>query len=341
MTRRALIAVVCAAAAATACSGSSAPKAAPSPRPTAAPSPSPSPTALALAADVDPLTGQGSRPTGPLVVIKVDNAGTARKYQRGLGRAAIVYQELVEAGETRFAAIFSVASPGEVGPVRSVRETDIELLRQYGKVPVAFSGGNTGVKATFHKAVTAGYLLDASYDVVPQDYRIGERRVDAFNFFTVPSELAKSRPGAVAHDIGLRFGPLPVGIGSSVVLAKAVFSEYVTVRLQWVPETGRYAIFQNKHEMDGVGPANIVIQRVPIRQSKYVDVLGNRTPYTVTTGSGPVTVLRDGHAVTGRWRRPTTADGTRLLDATGRDIPLRPGPTWVLLLPSSSPLTLS
>lgn len=275
------------------------------------------------------------------MVIKVDNAGTARKYQRGLGRAAIVYQELVEAGETRFAAIFSVASPGEVGPVRSVRETDIELLRQYGKVPVAFSGANTGVKATFHKAVTAGYLLDASYDVVPQDYRIGERRVDAFNFFTVPSELAKSRPGVEAHDIGLRFGPLASGTGTPVTVAKAVFSEYVTVRLQWVSATGHYAIFQNQHEMDGVGPANIVIQRVPIRQSKYVDVLGNRTPYTVTTGIGPVTVLRDGRAVTGRWRRPTTADGTRLLDATGRDIPLRPGPTWVLLLPTSSSLTLS
>lgn len=343
MTRRALIAVLCAAATATACSGSSAPKVAGRPSPSAppSPSPSPSPTGLALAPDVDPLTGEGPRPTGPLVVIKVDNAGTARKYQRGIGRAAIVYQELVEAGETRFAAVFSVASPGEVGPVRSVRETDIELLRQYGKVPVGFSGGNTGVKATFQRAVRAGYLLDASYDVVPQDYRIGERRVDAFNFFTVPSELATSRPGVPAHDIGLRFGPLPGGSGTPVGAAKAVFSEYVTVRLQYVPETDHYAVFQNKHEMDGVGPANVVIQRVPIHRSKYVDVLGNRTPYTVTTGSGPVTVLRDGRAVTGRWQRPATTVGTRLLDAAGQDIPLRPGPTWVLLLPTTSPLTLS
>jgi hypothetical protein len=307
------------------------------PSASAAPSsmPSAAPTALALAADVDPLTGERPRPTGPVVVVKVDNAGTARKYHRGLGRAALVYQELVESGETRFAAIYSVASAGEVGPVRSVRETDIELLRPFGRVPVAFSGGNTGVKATFLRAVKAGNLLDASYDVVPQDYRLGERRPDARNFFTTPASVAKSRPGATAHDIGLRFGPLPAGAGSPTRLATAVFSTYVTVRVQYVPETGHYAIFQNKHEMPGVAPANVIVERVPIRMSKYVDVLGNRTPYTVTVGTGEATVLRDGRAVPATWQRPTVSEGTRFVDTTGADVPLRAGPTWVLLLPAT------
>ncbi|MDX6200206.1 MAG: hypothetical protein QOJ79_3357 [Actinomycetota bacterium] len=289
---------------------------------------------------MDPLTGEAPRPTGSVVVVKVDNGGLARPYQRGLGAAAIVYQELVEAGETRFAAVFTTAPAGEVGPVRSVRESDIELLRQYGDVPVAFSGGNSGVKATFHAAVRAGYLLDASYDVVPQDYRLGERRSDARNFFTTPSSLAASRPGTPAHDIGLRFGPLPLGAGTATTAAKAVFSPFVTVRAQYVPETGRWAVFQNKREMAGVAPANVVIQRVPIRMSRYVDVLGNRTPYTVTTGSGPATVLRDGVAVAATWQRPTAADGTHFVDALGNDVPLRAGPTWVLLLPNTGALAL-
>jgi hypothetical protein len=306
--------------------------AAPSASPLASPSPKP--------ADIDPLTGLDGRSGDPVVVVKIDNSGLARQYQRGLGRAAIVYQELVEAGETRFAAIYSTASAGEVGPVRSVRETDIELLRQYGKVPVAFSGGNTGVKATFHSAVRSGYLLDASYDAVPQDYRLGERRSDARNFFTSPASLAASRPGVSARDIGLRFGPLAAGAGSAAAQAMAVFSSYVTARVQYVAETQHYAVFQNKREMTGVGPANVIVQRVPIRMSRYVDVLGNRTPYTVTTGEGPVTVLRDGVAVTGTWRRPSAGVGTHYLDATGRDIQLRPGPTWVMLLPTSSSLTL-
>jgi hypothetical protein len=274
-------------------------------------------------------------------VVKVDNGGLARQYQRGLGAAAIVYEELVEAGETRFAAVFTTGPSGEVGPVRSVRESDIELLRQYGDVPVAFSGGNSGVKATFHAAVRAGHLVDASYDVVPQDYRLGERRADARNFFTTPAALVASRPGTPARDIGLRFGQLPAGSGTAATAAKAVFSGFVTVRAQYVPETGRWAIFQNKHEMSGVAPANVIAQRVPIRMSRYVDVLGNRTPYTVTTGSGQATVLRDGVAVAATWRRQSASDGTHFVDALGKDVPLRPGPTWVLLLPNTNSLTLS
>ena len=308
----------------------------------ASPSSSPSPSAAAVVdpSDVDPLTGEGPRPTGSVVVVKVDNGALARPYQRGLGGAAIVYQELVESGETRFAAIFTTGSSSEVGPVRSVRESDIELLRQYGDVPVAFSGGNKGVKATFHAAVRSGYLVDASYDAVPRDYRLGERRADARNFFTTPSQLAASRPGAAARDIGLRFGPIPVGAGSPVAVAKAVFSSFVTVRLQYVPETDHWAIFQNQHEMAGVGPANVIIQRVPIRMSRYVDVLGHRTPYTVSVGAGPATILRDGRAVTATWKRPTAAAGTRFVDATGKNVALRPGPTWILLLPTSGSLTL-
>jgi hypothetical protein len=342
VTKRALVALLAVGALAAGCSTGAQAKAArtaavvsASPSPSPQPSPSPSP------ADVDPLTGEAPRPTDSVVVVKVDNGGLARRYQRGLGDAAIVYQELVAAGETRFAAVFTTAPAREVGPVRSVRESDIELLRQYGEVPVAFSGGNTGVKASFHAAVRSGYLLDASYDVVPQDYRLGERRSDARNFFTTPAALAASRPGTPARDIGLRFGPLPVvAAGTATGVAKAVFSPFVTVRVRYVPETGRWAVFQNAHEMTDVAPANVIVQRVPVRMSRYVDVLGNRTPYTVTTGSGPATILRDGVAVTATWRRAGAADGTHFLDALGHDVPLRPGPTWVLLLPETSSLTL-
>ena len=301
---------------------------------------SPAPAPPARAVPVDPLTGLAPKPTGSVVVIKVDNGVLARPYQRGLGQAAIVYQELVEAGETRFAAVFSAPATGEVGPIRSVRETDVELLRQLGRVPVAFSGGNSGVKATFHAAVRAGLLIDASYDAFPSDYRLGEWRKDARNFFTTPAALVASAPGTPARDIGLRFGALPPGAGTPVSTASAAFSSYVTVRVRYVPETHAWAVFEDGREVTGVGPANVIVQRVQIHSSRYVDVLGNRTPYTVSVGSGPATVLRDGRAITATWHRPEAAKGTGFVDAKGADVRLRPGPTWVLLLPSDSPLTL-
>ena len=307
----------------------------PSPSPSTSPSPSPSPAAI----PVDPLTGLAPKPTTPVVVVKVDNASIARPFQRGLDKAAIVYEELVESGETRLAAVYSAPVGVEVGPVRSVRDSDIELLRQFGKVSVAFSGGNTGVKASFDKAVRAGQLLDASFDVVPQDYRLGERRVDARNFFTVPSKLALSRPGSAAADIGLRFGPLPVSAGAPAATARVVFSPFVTVGLTYDPATQAWAIAQNTRRMPTVAPQNVIVQQVAVKPGKYVDVKGNASPYTVTTGSGKATVFRDGRAIPATWRRLTTATGTRYLDAQGKDIPLHPGATWVLLQPKGQALT--
>jgi hypothetical protein len=51
--------------------------------------------------------------------------------QAGLEDADIVYIEQVEGGLTRLAAIFSSTIPKVVGPVRSARISDIEILEQY------------------------------------------------------------------------------------------------------------------------------------------------------------------------------------------------------------------
>jgi hypothetical protein len=52
----------------------------------------------------------------PVVVVKIDNGVLARRYHRGLEDAAVVYQELVEGGATRFAAVYDRRSADEVGP---------------------------------------------------------------------------------------------------------------------------------------------------------------------------------------------------------------------------------
>ena len=318
------------------------------PRPTGTP-PAPAPTKAVAKplprpvdplAGVDPLTGLRPRRTGPVVVIKVDNEGLARPYQRGLDRAAIVYQELMEGGSTRLLAVFDDQSRGEVGPIRSVRESDIDLLREFGQAAVGFSGGNRGVKATFHRAERSGWVLDASYDVLPGAYRIGEHRADANNFFSSPAGLAAARPRASApRDIGLRFAAAPLK-GPGTAAATASYAGGSTVRVVYDGRSHTYAIYQDGRRMQGVAPNNIVVQFVTERSSSYVDVLGNGTPYTVTTGGGRAVVLRDGVRVESRWLRQGFGR-TRLVTTGRREVPLRPGRTWVLLLPAGRPLAFN
>ena len=76
---------------------------------------------------------------GPILVVKIDDTLAAYP-QAGLEDADVVYIEQVEGGMTRLAAVFSSKIPDVIGPVRSARISDLELLEQYGRVAFAYSG---------------------------------------------------------------------------------------------------------------------------------------------------------------------------------------------------------
>ncbi|HEX9030852.1 MAG TPA: DUF3048 domain-containing protein, partial [Streptosporangiaceae bacterium] len=86
-----------------------------------------------------PFTGEPISALGPELIFKIDNVPQARP-PTGLQHADIVYLLPVEGGLSRIFAVFSSHIPPVVGPVRSSREEDIELLRQFGTPAFAFSG---------------------------------------------------------------------------------------------------------------------------------------------------------------------------------------------------------
>jgi hypothetical protein len=289
---------------------------------------------------VDPLTGLPPGPTTPLLAIKIDNAPMARPFLRGLEAASLVYLELVEGGATRLLALYSQAPDVEVGPIRSFRESDLELLQQYGRPAVAFSGANTGVLDSLRGAASNGQLVEVSYENRPDLYRIGERRSDAKNFFASPAALAGNAPDAQpAPDVGIVFEPDPRPDAAPTGSARAVFSDRETWDVQFDPASGRYAVLAGGAPLNGVAPVNVLVQQVEVRASAYRDVTGAVTPYTASVGGGPLHLLRDGTHLVGQWQRPDPAAPTAYLDGAGGPLPLKPGSTWVLLQPAGLPFS--
>ncbi len=76
---------------------------------------------------------------GPILVVKIDDTRAAHP-QAGLEDADVIYIEQVEGGLTRLAAVYSSKIPAVIGPVRSARISDIEILEQFGRVAFAYSG---------------------------------------------------------------------------------------------------------------------------------------------------------------------------------------------------------
>ena len=85
------------------------------------------------------LAGPDDAQWKPIVVVKVENNSLVRP-QTGLESADLIFEELVEGGASRFAAVFQSNIPDEVGPVRSVRHVDVSLAAPIADVFV-FSGG--------------------------------------------------------------------------------------------------------------------------------------------------------------------------------------------------------
>ena len=178
-----------------------------------------------------PFTGEPVTALGPVLAVKIDNLAPARP-QTGLAGADIVYVLPVEGGLSRFLAVFSSHVPPVIGPVRSAREDDLELLRQFGRPAFAYSGAQPQLLPVVERARTVD-LYAGRVPVSPwPGYFRDLRRVAPHNLYARTSRLLAEAPGASqARDIGFRFGPAPAGGACDGVVPGVVPGRLVHVPL--------------------------------------------------------------------------------------------------------------
>lgn len=292
-----------------------------------------------------PLTGEesatGKVPHRPALAVKIENHPEARP-QAALNRADIVYEEPVEGGYTRFIAVFHCDDPDRVGPVRSGRTTDPDVLRQFGPAVFGYAGGVAAVK----REVPRAGLVDVNYIVAADAYVRDETRAAPHDLYTTTSALRK----AAASDAG---APRPVFEYAEAYEGKArraagvhlPFSSVSDVVWTWSRREGMWlrAHGDLAHTLeDGtrVSAATVVVQVVEVTAGQIVDAAGNPSPEVELIGRGRAYVLRDGRVIAGRWERPTLDDVTRFVTRDGEEIPLSPGRAWVELLPSTVPVEI-
>jgi Protein of unknown function (DUF3048) N-terminal domain/Protein of unknown function (DUF3048) C-terminal domain len=283
---------------------------------------------------VSPLTGRPAPANRPVLAVKIDNVAAARP-QTGLGSADVVYVEPVEGGLSRIMAIFSAALPARIGPVRSARESDLELLRQFGRPGLAYSGANGSVLSL----IAAAPVADLSQDRVPSAYTRSSSHRAPHNLYANPRVLLEHGQGiSVAKSIGFQFGALAAGEGTATT-RKVIRYGAATTGFTWSPTRRRWDVTLDGRAAtttdDGrLGAATVVIQYTQITSSALHDVLGNTTPYTHSVGSGKAVVLRDGVAIQARWARTSADSGTTFTTTTGQSLPFAAGPVWVVFAKS-------
>jgi hypothetical protein len=279
---------------------------------------------------LDPFTGKPVKALGPVLAVKIDNIVDARP-QTGLRSADIIYVIPVEGGLTRFMAVFSSHFPPVIGPVRSARQSDLDLLRQFGRPAFAWSGATPHLVPFIERApVVDLYALTAG------GYFRSASRLAPYNLYADTRELlAEAKGASKARDIGFRFGEAPAGgIPAASYSVKYPAASYT---FRWSARDGRWLVW-----MDGApamateggqfGGRTVIVQYTQIATSRFEEY-GGRPPYAKSIGSGKAVILRNGRAYTVRWSRPDQGTGTTYTLPDGQRMLFAHGQTWVVLAP--------
>ena len=272
---------------------------------------------------------------GPVLVVKIDDTSAAHP-QVGLEDADIVYIEQVEAGLTRLAAVFSSRIPQRIGPVRSARISDIEILEQFGRVAFAYSGAQRKLLPV----IASAKLQDlGAQRQSPTIYTTDPNRFAPYAM-VLRADLLMQRvieqgyQVDTAKDVGFIFGDLQDG-GVDTTKAEIRWPS-AKYSAQWSEEESRWLLTHNdslnlSEAGKVLGPTTLIIQMVSITPSEYGDKFGGVTPFSNTIGTGTAYVLRDGQRFTTTWSRSSAESGTRFTLPNGEVMNFDPGQIWIAL----------
>jgi len=272
---------------------------------------------------------------GPVLVVKIDDSAQAHP-QIGLEDADIVYIEQVEGGLTRLAVIFSSVIPQRIGPVRSARISDIDILSQFGRVAFAYSGAQKKLLPVIASANLQDLGAQRQSPVI---YTTDPDRTQPYAMVLRADLLMqliaeKSYQIDVAKNVGFKYGELQEG-GVATIKADMHWPA-ATYSATWSSDESRWLLTHNSsvNVADSgivLGPTTLVIQMVSITDSEYKDKVGGVTPFSQTVGTGKAYVLRDGQRFVTTWNRPFADSGTTFTFEDGTVMNFDPGQIWIAL----------
>ena len=279
-----------------------------------------------------------------ILVVKIDDTNAAHP-QIGVESADVVYVEQVEGGLTRLAAIYTSKLPPLIGPIRSARISDIELLAQFGRVGFAYSGAQSKMRPV----IAAANLENLSAERNPPSiYGKDPNRPGPVDMILKPDlllERANANPKTrieTATASVFPFGDAPKGeTNTAVAKIKWPSAKY---ELRWDSTNEKWLIYFNEKPNIAANGEQLyadtaIIQIVSITPSIYGDKFGEITPFSKTTGSGKAVMLRDGLSYQISWQRNLETDLTTWKSEDGGVANFKPGRTWIFLTDKAPVLT--
>jgi len=336
----------------------------PTETPTASPTPKPTPDyplegygPSGFPADVNPLTGLKIADPALLqrrpLIVKVENLPRAHRPQFGVSLADIVFEYYTEEGTTRFAAVFLGQNANIVGPIRSGRFFDDQLIRMF-KAVFAFGSADYRIRERLYSADYANRLVTEAAKCPPMcRYEPNGDNLLVVNTSDLSDYIVSKNVNNDPQDLNGMFFNLQAPEGGEVAaVVYTRFSSAIYNRWDYDSDTNRYirnVDTQNDFSKGADEAYALLTDRgsgLPIAADTLVVLLApysyySRNPEIVDvdlTGSGQAYAFREGKLYRVKWQRPTKTDVLTLTFEDGRPFPYQPGQTWYEVMGTSTSL---
>ena len=321
----------------------------PTPLPTETPTPQPTPSyppegygPSNFPPGVDPLTGlQVANPAlldrRPLL-IKVSNLPRDVRPQWGLSLADIVFEYYTEEGSTRFAALFYGNDADMVGPIRSGRFIDGNLVRGY-KAVFAFGSAYVAEMNRFRNSEYANRLVVEGPSTPLKRYDPNGYNYLVVNTADLSAYATQKGMQNVRQDLNGMFFKLEAPAGGQPGNQAIVrYSGSIYNRWDYDSTTGKYLRFSET--ADDFNGQNEQYAKLTDRLTGQPIAFDNVVVLYVThelyspgiydilfSGSGDAYALRDGQIYQVKWQR-NDSDVVSLTNPDGTPFAFKPGTTW-------------
>ena len=293
-------------------------------------------------AGVNPLTGLMVADPALLdrrpMVIKVSNLPRTVRPQWGLSLADIVFEYYTEEGSTRFAGVFYGNDSKMVGPIRSGRFIDADIVRGY-KAVFAFGSAFEAEMDRFMNSEFANRLVIEGASTPLFRYDPNGLAYLMVNTADLSAYATKKGLQNVRQNLdGMTFKTEVPADGQPGAQVYVRYSGSIYNRWDYDPSSGKYLRFADKaddfnNSNEQYTQATDRLTSQPIAFDNVVVLFVNHELYgpgiydILLSGSGDAYAFRDGMMYKVRWQRNDT-DVVTLTNPDGTPFPFKPGTTW-------------
>ena len=328
-------------------------------------------------ANLNPLTGLAADPAmlqrRPLIA-RIGNEQTVRTnhWHAGLSQADIVFEELIDSlnnqyANTRFSAVFLSQDPPLIGPIRSGRVINFQMVPMLNGALV-FSGGSNGTRWLFEQSPMIN--LDEYYNQPAYCYD-KNRGYQGRLLTTAPrirEWLRQKGWEAPSPLYGFTFSDrAPGGQGvTTISLTKSPWPPSEQATWRYDSASGKYLRWSNGNpHMDTIhsvtakwgngadcvttssdtssqiSATNVVVLYARHEKTNIIEDANNAVSvYVPLTGQGDAQFFRDGVMIQGKWQRKSEQEFWQFTDNSGNALALKPGVTWFEIVPIGYQLDL-